>query len=125
MPKLTVHDAKGKKVGKYDIEPTDLAPRISKQLLHDVVVMYQSNLRQGIAQDEEPQRSGRHDQEDVSPEGHGQRPRRLAAERHPPRRRSHVRRFARATTRIAAAQGGAVGHADGAGREAAATTRSW
>jgi len=47
MPKLTVHDAKGKKVGTYMIEPTDLAPRISKQLLHDAVVMYQANLRQG------------------------------------------------------------------------------
>jgi large subunit ribosomal protein L4 len=47
MPKLNVHDVKGKKVGTYNIEPTDLAPRISKQLLHDAVVMYQSNLRQG------------------------------------------------------------------------------
>jgi large subunit ribosomal protein L4 len=47
MPKLNVHDAKGKKVGTYSVEPTDLAPRISKQLLHDAVVMYQSNLRQG------------------------------------------------------------------------------
>jgi len=47
MPKLNVHDAKGKKVGTYTIEPTDLAPRINKQLLHDAVVMYQSNQRQG------------------------------------------------------------------------------
>jgi large subunit ribosomal protein L4 len=47
MPKLTVHDAKGKKVGTYNLEATDFAPRINKQLLHDAVVMYQSNLRQG------------------------------------------------------------------------------
>ncbi len=47
MPKLTVHDAKGKKVGTYTIEPADLAPRINKQLLHDAVVMYQANQRQG------------------------------------------------------------------------------
>jgi len=47
MPKLSVHDAKGKKVGTYTIEPTDLAPRINKQLLHDAVVMYQANSRQG------------------------------------------------------------------------------
>jgi large subunit ribosomal protein L4 len=47
MPKLTVHDAKGKKVGTYTIEPTDLAPRINKQLLHDAVVMYQAKGRQG------------------------------------------------------------------------------
>jgi len=50
MPKLTVHDAKGKKVGTYVIEPTDLAPRINKQLLHDAVVMYQANRRQGSHQ---------------------------------------------------------------------------
>lgn len=50
MPKLTVHDAKGKKVGTYTIEVSDLAPRINKQLLHDAVVMYQANLRQGSHQ---------------------------------------------------------------------------
>jgi large subunit ribosomal protein L4 len=47
MPKLTVFDRKGKKVGTYNIEPADFAPRINKQLLHDAVVMYQANLRQG------------------------------------------------------------------------------
>ncbi len=47
---LTVYDRTGKEVGKYEIDPTDLAPRISKQLLHDVVVMYQSNVRLGTAQ---------------------------------------------------------------------------
>ncbi len=34
-------------MGTYSIEATDLAPRINRQLLHDVVVMYQANLRQG------------------------------------------------------------------------------
>lgn len=47
MSKLAVHDAKGKKVGTYNVEPTDFAPRINRQLLHDAVVMYQANLRQG------------------------------------------------------------------------------
>jgi large subunit ribosomal protein L4 len=50
MPKLTIYDRKGKKVGTYNIEPTDFAPRINRQLLHDAVVMYQSNLRQGSHQ---------------------------------------------------------------------------
>lgn len=50
MPKLTVHDAKGKKVGTYNVEPTDLASHINKQLLHDAVVMYQANQRQGSHQ---------------------------------------------------------------------------
>ncbi|TWT46599.1 50S ribosomal protein L4 [Botrimarina hoheduenensis] len=47
MPKLTIHDRKGNKVGTYDVEPTDFAPSINKQLLHDAVVMYQANQRQG------------------------------------------------------------------------------
>jgi large subunit ribosomal protein L4 len=47
MASLTVYNKQGKQVGHYDIEPTDLAPRINKQLLHDVVVMYQANQRQG------------------------------------------------------------------------------
>ena len=49
MASLTVYNRAGKEVGTYDIDPKDLAPRISKQLLHDVVVMYQSNERLGTA----------------------------------------------------------------------------
>ena len=47
MASLTVYDQSGSEVGKYEIDPADIAPRISKQLLHDVVVMYQANKRQG------------------------------------------------------------------------------
>jgi large subunit ribosomal protein L4 len=47
MASLPVFDRTGTKVGTYDIEWTDIAPRISKQLLHDVVVMYHANRRQG------------------------------------------------------------------------------
>ena len=50
MPKLTIYDRKGKKVGTYNVEPADFAPRINKQLLHDAVVMYQANNRQGSHQ---------------------------------------------------------------------------
>jgi large subunit ribosomal protein L4 len=39
----------GAKVGTYEVDPAELAPRISKQLLHDAVVMYQANRRQGSA----------------------------------------------------------------------------
>lgn len=49
MASLSVYNSAGKVVGNYEIDPTDLAPRISKQLLHDAVVMYQSNLRLGTA----------------------------------------------------------------------------
>jgi large subunit ribosomal protein L4 len=47
MPSLPIYDRSGKQVGTYEIEPTDLATRINKQLLHDAVVMYQANRRQG------------------------------------------------------------------------------
>jgi len=47
MAVLPIYDRAGKEVGSYDIDPKELAPRISKQLLHDVVVMYQANKRQG------------------------------------------------------------------------------
>lgn len=47
MASLPVYDINGKEVGKYEIDPTSIAAKISKQLLHDVVVMYQANQRQG------------------------------------------------------------------------------
>jgi len=49
MASLTVYNKTGAEVGSYEIDPADIAPRISKQLLHDVVVMYQTNLRLGTA----------------------------------------------------------------------------
>lgn len=47
MASLPIYDRTGAKVGDYEIAPSDLATRISKQLLHDAVVMYQANQRQG------------------------------------------------------------------------------
>jgi large subunit ribosomal protein L4 len=44
---LAVYDMSGKKVGSYEIDPAELAPSVNKQLLHDAVVMYQANQRQG------------------------------------------------------------------------------
>jgi large subunit ribosomal protein L4 len=49
MVSLPVFNRSGEEVGAYEIDPAELAPRISRQLLHDVIVMYQSNLRQGTA----------------------------------------------------------------------------
>jgi large subunit ribosomal protein L4 len=49
MTTLPVFDRSGAEVGSYEIDPAALAPRINKQLLHDVVVMYQANRRQGSA----------------------------------------------------------------------------
>ncbi|MGI9515642.1 MAG: 50S ribosomal protein L4 [Pirellulaceae bacterium] len=47
MASLPVYDQTGKKVGTYDIDPGELSAEINKQLLHDAVVMYQANQRQG------------------------------------------------------------------------------
>jgi len=49
MAVLPIYDRTGAEVGQYEIDPAQLAPRISKQLMHDAVVMYQNNLRQGSA----------------------------------------------------------------------------
>jgi large subunit ribosomal protein L4 len=47
MATLPIYDMSGTKVGDYEIDPQSIAPSISKQLLHDVVVMYLANQRQG------------------------------------------------------------------------------
>ena len=47
MAQLTVYNTAGSEVGKYDIDTDQLAGSVNKQLLHDAVVMYQANLRQG------------------------------------------------------------------------------
>ena len=49
MVSLPIYNREGRQVGKYEIDPAELAPKINKQLLHDVVVMYQSNRRLGTA----------------------------------------------------------------------------
>src|SRR5436189_6231251 len=49
MVSLPVFNRSGQEVGKYDLDTAVLAPEVNKQLLHDVVVMYQSNQRLGTA----------------------------------------------------------------------------
>lgn len=49
MISVPVVDVTGKKVGTYEFDPAELASQINKQLLHDVVVMYQANARVGTA----------------------------------------------------------------------------
>ncbi|MEX2174247.1 MAG: 50S ribosomal protein L4 [Pirellulaceae bacterium] len=50
MVSLPIYNKSGAEVGKYDIDPAQIAPRVSQQLLHDVVVMYQANQRLGTHQ---------------------------------------------------------------------------
>ncbi len=47
MATLAILDETGKEVGQYEIDSEAIADRISKQLLHDAVVMYEANQRQG------------------------------------------------------------------------------
>jgi large subunit ribosomal protein L4 len=49
MVSLPLYDKNGTQVGSFEVDPEAIAPKISKQLLHDAVVMYQANLRQGSA----------------------------------------------------------------------------
>jgi len=46
---LPIFDKSGKEVGTFSIDPSAIAHKISAQLLHDAVVMYRANLRQGSA----------------------------------------------------------------------------
>lgn len=47
MASLPIFDRTGAEVGRYDVDPAEFAETINKQLLHDAVVMYQANQRQG------------------------------------------------------------------------------
>src|SRR5947208_6381039 len=47
MASIPIYNKKGAEVGKYEIDPEALAPKISQQLLHDAIVMYQASARQG------------------------------------------------------------------------------
>ena len=49
MASLPVYDSSGNEVGKYEIDPSEIAPTINRQLLHDVVVMYQASRASGFA----------------------------------------------------------------------------
>ena len=50
MVNLPIYNTEGETVDTYDIDASELAPKINKQLLHDVVVMYQASQRQGSFQ---------------------------------------------------------------------------
>jgi len=47
MVSIPVFDRTGQEVGTYEMDTAELAPRISKQVLHDAVIMYQASARQG------------------------------------------------------------------------------
>lgn len=47
MISVAIKDKAGKEVGKYEFESTELARGVNRQLLHDVVVMYEANKRIG------------------------------------------------------------------------------
>ena len=49
MVSAPLKNMNGGDVGTYEFDGAELADRISKQLLHDVVVMYEANRRQGTS----------------------------------------------------------------------------
>ena len=50
MISLPLHNQQGEKVGTYEFPAEEIASGINKQLLHDVVVMYEANTRVGTVQ---------------------------------------------------------------------------
>lgn len=44
---LSVYNAEGQTVGSVEVDPAELGGEINRQLLHDVVLMYQANQRAG------------------------------------------------------------------------------
>lgn len=50
MISVPVVNKTGEQVGTYEFDPAVLADRVNRQLLHDVVVMYESNRRLGTVQ---------------------------------------------------------------------------
>ena len=47
MMTLAVYNRQGQEVGSYELDPAEIATSINRQLLHDVAVMYEANLRVG------------------------------------------------------------------------------
>lgn len=50
MISVPVRNASGEEVGSYEFDPSEIASSVNKQLLHDVVVMYEANQRVGTCQ---------------------------------------------------------------------------
>ena len=50
MLSLPIRNASGQEVGTYEFDPDELASGVNRQLLHDVVVMYEANRRVGTVQ---------------------------------------------------------------------------
>src|SRR6476620_7665956 len=49
MVSLPIHNQAGQQVGTYELDLNEIAKGVNKQLLHDVVVMYECNKRVGTA----------------------------------------------------------------------------
>ncbi len=49
MISLPIYNQQGSEVGTYEFDPAELADGVNKQLLHDVVVMYEANRRVGTS----------------------------------------------------------------------------
>jgi large subunit ribosomal protein L4 len=50
MISLPIHNRAGQSVGTYEFDETELAADVNRQLLHDVIVMYETNRRVGTVQ---------------------------------------------------------------------------
>ena len=124
MATLPIYDRIGAEVGKYEIDPEQLAPRISKQLLHDAVVMYQNNLRQGSVKTKTRAEVQGSSKKMYRQKGTGNARAGLAAKRRSARRRTHPRPAAPRLVVSPAEEGASHRHADGRWPRASPTTKS-
>ena len=115
MARLPIYNRTGDEVGKYEVDPEQLAPRISKQLLHDAVVMYQNNLRQGSVKTKTRSEVSGTTKKMYRQKGTGNARAGSRQQRHPPRRRTHPRPAAARLVVPPAEKGPPHRHANGLG----------
>jgi hypothetical protein len=115
---LTVYNSAGEQVGKYEIDPSELSPKINKQLLHDAVVMYQANLRQGTFRTKNRGEVAGTTKKNVPPERNWKRPGWLKEKWCSSWRWAYICEASPRFWLENAAEGPAVGNSDGIGGEA-------
>ncbi len=113
MASFVVHDVSGSEVGSYEFDPAELASSINKQLLHDVVVMYEANKRVGTVRTKSARRSHRQHEKALPPKRNGPGPGGFPPHAHSPRRRPRVRQTPAGFQLSPAEKSGPPGHADG------------
>ena len=92
---VAVRDKTGQSVGSVNFDADELAPGINKQLLHDVVVMYEANRRVGTVQNRNRAQTEGSTKKLYRQKGTGRARAGTQSDRQPPARRTISRRLNR------------------------------